>query len=112
MTEVDLFVSTQRIKVLTADTQVSGQREHPHGFGAAETFLFGLGISALHPRQWGRVQGWPMGEDTHLGGDMSLRTHPTQTCHVPRLSAWLHEASNANCASRELLGSQTKLQGT
>ena len=53
MTDVDLFVSTQRIKVLTADTQVSGEQEHPHGFGAAETFLFGLGISALHPRQWG-----------------------------------------------------------
>ena len=46
MTEVDLFVSTQRIKVLTADTQVSREREHPRGFGAAETILFGLGISA------------------------------------------------------------------
>lgn len=107
MTEVDLFVSTQRIKVLTADTQVSREREHPRGFGAAETFPFGLGISALHPCQWDRAQGWPTGKDTCLGGDTSLRSHPTQMCRVPRLSAWLHEASHANCASRELLCSQT-----
>lgn len=43
-----------------------------------------------------------------------------ETCHsaavprrrIPRLSAWLHEASHANCTSRELLRSQTKLLGT
>lgn len=79
MTEVDLFVSTQRIKVLTADTQVSGEWEYPHGFGAVETFLFGLGISALHPRQWCRAQGWPTGEDMRLGGDLSFCSRPTQT---------------------------------
>lgn len=81
MTEVDLFVSTQRIKVLTADTQVSGEWEHLHSFGAAETFLFGLGISALHPRRWGRAQGWPTGEDTRLGGDVTLQpSHAGVSC--------------------------------
>jgi len=112
MTEVDLFVSTQRIKVLTADTQVSGEREPPPGFGAAGTFLFGLWISALHPRWRGRARGWPTGEDARLGGGVSLHSHPAQTRRVPRPSAWLHEASHANGAARELLGSQSKLRGT
>lgn len=110
MTEVDLFVSTQRIKVLTADTQVSREHGHPRGSGAARTVLFGPGISAGAPAS-GAVRRDGLRARTRLGGDASLRSHPRGRA-VSLGSARLHQASRANCSLRELPGSQTKLQRT
>lgn len=97
MTEVELFVSTQRIKVLTADTQVSQEEEHPPGFGVLKPPCWDLCFTPV-PVACGR-------------GDASLHGRPTQTCRVPEPSAWPHEASRAHGAWRLLLGSQSRLQG-
>lgn len=56
MTEVDLFVSTQRIKVLTADTQVSRNSSKHMALWPLQPFLFGLTISALLSHQQGLAQ--------------------------------------------------------
>lgn len=86
MTEVDLFVSTQRIKVLTADTQVSREHGHPRGSGAARTFLFGPGISAGTPAS-GLCAGTACGHARAAGRRRVAPQPPTQACRVPRLCA-------------------------
>lgn len=97
MTEVELFVSTQRIKVLTADTQVSPEPEHPPALGLLKPPCWG---SLLYTRASGRRAR----RRVTLG-------RPTQACRVPQPSAWLHEAPQASGAWREPLGSQSKLRG-
>lgn len=52
LTEVDLFISTQRIKVLNADTQVSGLELGPCTPTSLLSASYPLACSCRHPLQW------------------------------------------------------------
>lgn len=75
MTEVDLFVSTQRIKVLTADTQVSRNSSNHVALWLLQhsCLVSGSQLCSHTSRVLPRI-GLQMG--THLGGDVSLHSHP------------------------------------
>lgn len=52
LTEVDLFISTQRIKVLNADTQVRGLELGPCTPTSLPSIPYSLACSCRHPLQW------------------------------------------------------------
>lgn len=108
MTEVDLFVSTQRIKVLTADTQVRRNGNAHVALGLLRPSRPPWDLLCL-PTPVGSCTGMAHGRG-RAAGRRRVTPQPSHTrvpC-IPRLAAWLHEASHANYASRE----QTELQGS
>lgn len=108
MTEVDLFVSTQRIKVLTADTQVRRNGNAHVALGLLRPSRPPWDLLCL-PTPVGSCTGMAHGRG-RAAGRRRVTPQPSHTrvpC-IPRLAAWLHEASHANYASQE----QTELQGS